>query len=1017
MSRLFFLLLTFTSALLHAVDANYSFIRYNVVQGLSSDLVNVVYTDSRGFTWIGTSDGLNRFDGTRFVVYTNHRGDATSLPHNDIRSICEDQNGLLLIGTPSGICRFNPWSGKAEMLERNMPQGKDYPPCYGVYITPKGETWAWATGELWKLNPITNRFDFVQVTFADHKNLYGVHAVLEDRAGQFWIAMTEGLCRYDRVKGTAEKFSFTTDPRTSTIMNIFEDENGKLWCASWGGGVGLFDRATSTFTMWQWVTQTDNPSAVNIALTIQETKGSAGKIWVATNNGLLCWDKTKIPSADNAQFSVNDVKDANSISDNNLQTVHVNSAGQIWAGSSVGLSILLPEFQLFQSLAENYSGQTIRIVPENRDAFFICSWYGDGLQLFDTTGTALRKWPRVPADGIVENGQVSDACRDQQHHLWVATFGGLCKGDASGDAFTLLKHVDNDSTSICGQHINCVSCDSAGIIWAGSYGKGISRIDPASLQCTNYTVADDHLPSNLIWDVHVTRKNEIWFATDYGICHYDRPSGTFRSFTYALNGSDTIVMGVCVNICEDQNGDLWISSENGLFRQPVNGAMQVFTRDEGLPSNSVSAVTSDSKGNLWIATANGLAHYDYSSGTFRNYSRNNGLPSASLSGDLYSVSGSKIIMGLHSTMLAFNPQRLSPPAVVPRIFITAVSIGNTNLEFTADPSLSPTHELTWNENNVSIEFTATGLTGGSPVQYSYRLLGSGDVWISSGKTQTASFAALAPGSYTFECRAAYGNETWSNPVVFSFIITPPFWKTWWFIVLCSGTVITLLVIIVRREAVRKMKLRLLVLEREKAVQHERDRISRDMHDDLGSGLTKIAILSEVVRKNLQSTGSVKHIDTISESARNLVDNLNDIVWGLNPDNDNFASLGAYIREYAGKYLEPFPIQLNCVIPDSLPPISLTEEQKRYLFLVVKESLNNIVKHAGATQVTIRVNCNGSQLEVEVTDNGNGFEISEARPLGNGLRNIRKRVESIGGECSITSEIGAGTSIHIRIPFT
>jgi signal transduction histidine kinase/ligand-binding sensor domain-containing protein len=1007
----FFLLLLST-----AMQAgNYRFNRLTTLEGLSSDQVNTVYTDRNGFTWIGTSTGLDRYDGKQVIVYTHHRSDSSSIPHDNVRTICEDRDGMLWIGTDNGIARFNPWNGKATLIRRKNPPGTGYPACYGCYITSSGEIWAWALNETWIYNPATRLLELVTFREASGKAAGFYNNLYEDREKRFWICSGNGLYLADRSSGKATLYPLSADRRTGTVNSIFEDSRNQLWCATWGSGICRFHPNNGQFESWPWIHQSENPSAVNIVYSIAETSGPGGKLWAGTNYGLATWDGDENPEGDNVQFIKHDPSAEGTIQSTQVGMVYVNASGQVWAATHSGISVLLPGFQLFQRYAPGFAGRTIRIVPDGTGGDFFCTWYGNGLQQIDSSGKLVRSWKRIPANGPVDNGQVSDVCRDGSGNLWVATFGGLAAGDANGEHFTLLEPDEKDPQSICDKHTTCVGWDPAGYIWAGGYRKGLSRIDPKNHKCRNYTAEKDGLGANLVWSVFVSKNGTVWIGTNYGVSKYNPIQDRFETIRYCLAGKDTIWLGLSAVFFEDASQTLWIGTENGLFRRGTDGSLTAYTKEDGLPSNEISGIREDREKNIWISTSNGLSEFHPADKTFTNFSAENGLPVSSLTGDMSRTGDGRILLGLADEIYVFDPQKLDAPSVPPALFLTGVSIADRPVAFDVNPGAATASRLNWNENMISFDFVAPGMRSGPDIRYSYRLLGSDESWILSGERHFASFAGLPPGDYTFQCRASVANGKWSEPVSYSFTITPPFWKTWWFISAGSLIILLTVVFIVRRESTRKIRERLLVLEKEQAVQKERNRISRDMHDDLGSGLTKIAILSEVLKKKInQPAEAQKQIDTISDSARNLVDNLNEIIWALNPENDNFRNLAAYTREYADKYLETFGIRLDCELPDSLSAIQLSEEKRRFLFLVVKESLHNIVKHAGASVVQLQFASNGKSLQIAIGDNGKGFEISESRPLGNGLKNMRRRMESIGGTYEIESSPGKGTVTRISV---
>jgi signal transduction histidine kinase len=302
-------------------------------------------------------------------------------------------------------------------------------------------------------------------------------------------------------------------------------------------------------------------------------------------------------------------------------------------------------------------------------------------------------------------------------------------------------------------------------------------------------------------------------------------------------------------------------------------------------------------------------------------------------------------------------------------------------------------------------------------QYYCQLQGIDAGWRYVGNTGEVQYANLSTGTYRILLKASTSNGTESGNIIqVNFVLHPPFWKTAWFMLLMVVAVLTLLITVVRYISRRNLKEKLLRLEKEQAVEKERNRISRDMHDDLGSGLTKIAIMSEVVKKQIHEPEKAKQqLENISESSRELVDSLQDIIWVLNPKNDTIESLAAYIREYASKFFEPFGTDVRFDYPENFPEIKLSEETRRNIFLTIKESFNNTGKHAWCNQVKIGIRYNSPYIFLTVKDDGKGFDVDKVRQFGNGLINMQNRIEQIGGRYEIHSEPGKGTETIITVP--
>jgi signal transduction histidine kinase len=289
-------------------------------------------------------------------------------------------------------------------------------------------------------------------------------------------------------------------------------------------------------------------------------------------------------------------------------------------------------------------------------------------------------------------------------------------------------------------------------------------------------------------------------------------------------------------------------------------------------------------------------------------------------------------------------------------------------------------------------------------------------WVQSGTRRYAGYPHLDPGEYVFRVKGSNNDGVW-NEVGTSILVTivPPFWARWWFRILA---VVTLFLAIgggIRYVEMRKLKRRIELLEQERALERERTRISQDMHDEIGAGLTEIGILSELAKRNIQSPQEAEiQMQRVSETSRETIASIGEIIWAINPKNDLLDDLVAYLRHYTARYLGPTGITLEFDIPETIPDFHLSAESRRNIFLVMKETLHNIVKHAEATAVVIKVSFTKEHLDILVKDNGKGFSESDTSQFGNGLHNMEKRMRTIGGGLFIGSKPGEGTSVAIGL---
>jgi len=363
------------------------------------------------------------------------------------------------------------------------------------------------------------------------------------------------------------------------------------------------------------------------------------------------------------------------------------------------------------------------------------------------------------------------------------------------------------------------------------------------------------------------------------------------------------------------------------------------------------------------------------------------------------------------SVLPFNLTRLleDPPPV----YVVGVDASN-------GPPADATDSLKFRYRNLQLTFRFTAPTFDEPdrLLFQYKITGHQEEWEVTRQNEV-SFASLDPGSYIFQLRARKYNSDWSKPQIVKFEVIAPFYGTLWFRLLVANTLIFFLYLFLRDYVARKFKRQLAVYERQQMLEKERNRISKDMHDDLGADLTNIVILSKIARKTIKPQSNQEDaIDKIENAANDVINKMNEIIWALNPSNDSLYNLITYLHRYAKEYMDLYGIRIGVVMPASIPGVMVSAAFRRNVFLVVKEMLHNVVKHAGAseTAVTIGIDGDNRRLSVRIIDNGKGFSVDERTGSGNGLLNVRKRMKEIGGDIEIASEPGGGTTIDLWAPY-
>jgi signal transduction histidine kinase/ligand-binding sensor domain-containing protein len=727
-----------------------------------------------------------------------------------------------------------------------------------------------------------------------------------------------------------------------------------------------------------------------------------GNLLAGNYNGVF-----RIPKASSSRRMTPALTTESGLPDNSIRAGFLDREGNLWIGSATqGISRLSDWSTTHFPLRNIESGHRTSVAAaDTADHLWIVS--EAGLQEFfrgsdRTWHHSLRRMRDQP---------LSVFC-DRQNLLWIAF------RDTSITCFSIRYSPDRAAglDEVCrfvagrdfpGGYPITVLVDRRGRAWFSMGSRGVVVLDRTkSRPLVRVFGSREGIPLNYIRTMFEDGGGRIWFGS-----YHDGA----RCFDLGANRIDTTVQASARNVLpdlgirsflQDHRGRVWVGTRAGGLGIFDRGSWQIVSARDGLPSNTIWTMTEDRRARIWLGTAVGVVRVDstsplrfqrkreltgpavFSSGEFR-------------SGQLWFVSSEGVLM--------YDPEldRLRP--VFPTIQITS---------FTAEgKSFDPDREITlpYDRNSCTIEFTSPAFTDPESMRYEYRMVPHDAEWNGPLPGTRVMYEVLSPGTYTFEVQAVNGSGIRSfAPSRLSFTILPPLWERWWFI---AGAWIVATLILgasVRRWEMRRIERNMQALEQERAVQHERLRIAQDMHDEIGAALSEIAIIGELARQQARIPRTIRRqIDAIAERSREALDSIGEIVWATNPRNDALQNLAAYVRQYSSRYVEAAGLRVRIDIPDELPSARISAEERRNLFLAVKEALHNVVKHAGASEVFLRMTVTEDRLEVLIADDGKGLSDNSPSQFGSGLSGMQRRMSDIGGEFSVAPGPGGrGTSIYL-----
>jgi signal transduction histidine kinase len=488
---------------------------------------------------------------------------------------------------------------------------------------------------------------------------------------------------------------------------------------------------------------------------------------------------------------------------------------------------------------------------------------------------------------------------------------------------------------------------------------------------------------------------------------------------------------------DDESGALWIGTAGGLCRLK-QGRLRTIKQEQGLPDETICDIEEDGAGFFWMSSHNGIlrarkADLDLCADGQTNrvsclaYGLADGMPSLECSGGLPAgckTADGRLWFPTGKGLVTINPKDVRTNALPPPVVIESFSVEGHAVAQGTVPS-------SWQipPGRHQFEFTYTALSFAAPekVQFKRRLEPLEKDWVLAGTTRSANYSFIPPGNYTFHVTACNNDGIWNEQGAgLAFTVLPFFWQTPWFRFLAAAALVPVIGGLVWFEMRRRMQHKLQVIERQRAVEQERVRIAKDIHDDLGSSLTRITLLSDSARSELENPTQVAiDLDRIFHTARDLTRAMDEIVWAISPKHDTLDSLANYLHKFAQDYLETAGIPCRLDFPLDLPSWPVTADVRHHLFLAFKEALNNVIKHARASEVHISLALEGNAIVLAVVDNGVGIPV-EPPPrddgiaagrfaTGNGLENMRRRLAEIGGRCDVESEPGKGTKLRLTAP--
>ncbi len=953
-------------------STDYLVVNWQSNEGLPRDAITSIDQDKKGYVWLATPPyGLIRFDGLRFESFGQEV--SSTLVQGEVRMVLSDRDsGLWLTTRREGLLRLLnrqvqrfPWDSSADMGPLDsVVQDKD-----GVVwvVTSKG-----------KLGKVVGQKLFA-VTDLPQASVWATmpYSLKVDALGQLWFHNQD---TYGKIKEGAVSEA-TTLP--GGLIHLAPSHDGGMWICN---GQDLRHLPPGQTAAADIIAPLPAKYGTYIR-TIYEDR--AGKLWVGTiKHGLLMLVNGRL-------LQIPGVK-------NSIETLKEDREGNLWVGTQ-GSGLYKVSPRIFKQTGAQDGLSAVNTVSVGGD--WIVPLIGNGPRRISVDGS-LQKPEGLPEEVI---------------SVYPDANGGTWFGTKQVQLLYLPKNAPRNTVQV---HIaayresRVLHCDQRGNLWIGGYPYGLSFL---SVEKPRKSVAIEPLifGTCAVTAIAESKDSNMWFGTSLGEIHrWDGQKFVTYGRNEGLSGSQIGSLTVA------SDGTLWVGTLGGGLGCLRDEKFKFASIAEGLPDDAIPQLIEDDLGWIWGGSSNGIfrlrrAELDaYMNGTCNElfavkFGSADGLENihctAGYQPSVWKTPEGVLRFATSAGVVSVNPARLStnpppPPLVLEQVKVDGVTMSNhTNLQLP--------HDYT------RIQFNYAALNFSSPdnVRYRKHLYGYDEGWGEASSERTASYSRLPPGRYQFRFTARNNNGIWNEtPIVQNFEVKAAFWQTGWFRFIALLALVGIVAAAVRYFDMVRMKRKLRRLEQAHALERERVRIARDLHDDLGARLTKMAFATDIAAMNLADpVATHAQLRDVSEQARQATRSLDETVWMVDPLQDSLPQLVGYCSQYANNFFNRTPIGCRQHICYSPPDYPLGGELRHHVFSAYKEALNNVLKHSAATEVVVRIQLHGNKLCILIRDNGTGFTPPLADSSRNGLKNMHSRLETVGGSCVLRSKLGRGTRVLLR----
>ena len=1018
MQKLITFLLILSCTFCFAQPSTLYFRNLNTGNGLSQNKINCIIQDKRGFTWIGTDDGLNRYDGHRFQVFRHDPSNSATLSGNMITDLLEDKNEILWIATADGgLSRYDYRLPPDKQFQQFKHSPSDSTSIPVNIINALLED---ASGDLWLATSGNGvlRFNKEKKTFSEpirRKSRTCLDLAI-DHKGIIWAGKQGGgLTKIDPATMKYEEderyFDVYAKLPHMTVSSLFRDSKNNMWMGSWDKVVYRVDPATQREDVFR---KTEDPFSFpeDDPLSFAEDKNE--HIWIGGKyNGLYFYH----PATGKFFNYRHDPSKEGSLAGNQVNCIFIDGSGIVWLGTNGGISIYDPVQQKF---AQTF----LPIIDNNRQTIYdfhtdennnVLIGTSEGLYVRNATDRSLRHFPLTYKN---EKLAVTKFFRNRDGVLYIGTQVSVFRLNKDFSVAP-LPNTDKDvvMNHIIESRVVSMTADTIDghpVLLVSPYGHYLAYYDFVLQQWVSrqdsirQIIKKFNIRDNLIREFFKTSNGNIWMATTKsGLGEWARHSSPVVRYYNNIPGNDSSISNNHIfDIREDKKGNLWVSTYGGGLHY-FNVDTKQFQHITA-SHNLAEGMQVDDSGNVWMIANGNLDRYDPYHKSYSTFELPDLEKSGGVRGYICRDANGKMYIAGSGYFIVFDPTQVRDLRTTPPVHFTDFKIFNdsySHLLFEKEINLK------YNENFFTVEYAAPGYHAGYPVQYSHQLVGVDHNWVDDGSKSAVNYTNLDAGEYVFKIRATIKPGVWENEISSVLIrIKPPWWRTWWFFSM-AAVFIALVIYFMYRYRINELLKR----------QAIRNKIAQDLHDNVGSTLSSISVYSQVAKIYQQQQKLEPLQDTlekISATSSEMISEMNDIVWAINPRNDNMETILQRMESFARPLLASQEVKFHFSYVPGIQHQHLEMAKRKNFYLIFKEAINNALKYSGCKNLWVDISLHHHQLELLVKDDGKGFDVKKIRSMntlsGNGVRNMEMRAKEMKGNWSIVSS-DSGTIVKLAFP--